>query len=300
MLGDPPGDRAVVGDARDESFLAAQIEEHGRGSGEWDSPAASATVVLQPRAFRPEGPWGGLDPSPAAAPVLWLIDRRQEELALQRPALLSLLAPAERVRLERWRRADDRDRFLLGRAALRLLLGGLCGEDPAGLELEAGPNGKPRLAAATTARLASRPPEFNLAHSGDLVLLGFHPKRPVGVDVEWHRPGLRWEAIAGRCLTPALCQEIKALPAAARPPAFLRHWCRLEAELKARGTGFAVVPEPQPAPLPGVVLHDLALPQGYSGAAALCCDASPLSGAVLPGGGSVPGTLPADALPPDR
>lgn len=226
-------------------------------------------MVLQPKAWRPEQSWGELDPSPGAAPALWLIDRRQDDLAEHRPVLLGLLAPAERTRLERLRRADDRDRFLLGRAGLRLLLGELCGVQPEGLKLVAGPNGKPQLAADTAAQMPFRPPEFNVAHSGDLVLLGVHATRAVGVDVEWHRPGLPWQRIASRCLAPVLCQEIEALPPAARLPAFLRHWCRLEAELKARGTGFATSLEPQPASLSTVVFHDLQLPNGYSGAAAL-------------------------------
>lgn len=228
-----------------------------------------ATVVLHPKAWWPERPWGELDPSPAAAPTLWLIDRRQDGLAELRPELLRLLAPEEKARFERLRRPDDRDRFLLGRAALRLLLGALCGVEPAGLELLVGPHGKPRLAAVTASQMPLRPPEFNVAHSGDLVLLGVHATRPVGVDVEWHRPSLPWQQIASRCLASAVCQQIEALPPPARLPAFLRHWCRLEAELKARGTGFATSPEQKKASLSEVVLHDLRLPEGYSGAAAL-------------------------------
>ncbi|MCP9772304.1 4'-phosphopantetheinyl transferase superfamily protein [Synechococcus sp. Tobar12-5m-g] len=226
-------------------------------------------MPLQPRSWPPEGPWSALDPSPEAPPALWLIDRRQDGLSGRRPTLLGLLSAEEQARLERLRRADDRDRFLLGRGVLRLLLGTLCGEDPAGLELATGPYGKPRLADRDGARLPIKPPEFNIAHSGDLVLLGFHASRPVGVDVEWHRPGLAWAPIARRCLAPDLCESIEAQPAAARLPVFLRHWCRLEAQLKARGTGFGASLEPNPSSSAEVVLHDLELPQGYSGAAAL-------------------------------
>ena len=171
--------------------------------------------------------------------------------------------------MERLRRADDRDRFLLGRGVLRLLLGTLCQVDPAGLELVAGAYGKPRLASHPSARLPIKVPEFNVAHSGDLVLLGFHACRPLGVDVEWHRPGLTWAPIARRCLAPDLCEAIESQPAAARLEVFLGHWCRLEAELKARGTGFGASREPTPSSSAAVVLHDLELPQGYSGAAAL-------------------------------
>ncbi len=252
-----------------KGLLVEEIERPGRESGEWDALGLFAIVVLQAKAWRPDQSWGELDPSPEAAPALWLIDRRQDGLAEQRPALLSLLKPAERTRLESLRRADDRDRFLLGRAGLRLLLGAFCGVQPEALELVAGPNGKPRLAACAAAQMPFRPPEFNVAHSGDLVLLGVHATRAVGVDVEWHRPGLQWQRIASRCLAPELCQEIEALPPAARLPAFLRHWCRLEAELKAHGTGFGASLMPQPASLSTIVLHDLQLPNGYSGAVAL-------------------------------
>ena len=229
----------------------------------------TATVLLQPRSWPPERPWSALDPSPQAPPALWLIDRRQDGLNDRRPALLSLLSAEERARLARLLRADDRDRFLLGRGVLRTLLGGLCGLDPSGLALVSGPHGKPRLADSAAGRGACPALEFNLAHSGDLVLLGFHARRPVGVDVEGHRAGLAWEPIARRCLTAEQCAAIAALPPSARQPAFLRHWCRLEAELKARGTGFGAPPEPPGPTQATVTLFDLVLPQGYGGAAAL-------------------------------
>jgi len=225
-------------------------------------PAAAVSETLNLLTWPPptaSKPWPPLDPSPQAPPLIWLIDRRCEALVAQRPLLEALLSAEERRRIERLRRDDDRDRSLLGRGVLRLVLGGLCGLDPATLPLTVGPCGKPQLAPEAS-------PQFNIAHSGALVLLAFHASCPVGVDVERQRTDLRWQAIARRCFTPELCQQIEAMPPSQQGLAFLRQWCRLEATLKARGTGFLASPRPFP---PATALHDLQLPEGYAGAVAL-------------------------------
>lgn len=201
--------------------------------------------------------WEGL-PAAVGAGSLWLVDRRRLPPP-PRPALLALLPPQEQERLERLRRADDRDRFLLGRAVLRLLLAHELAVPPDRLHFGIGPHGKPTLA---------RGPCFNLAHSGDLILLAFHPHRPVGVDVERHRPGLHWQPIARRCFPAGLCRALEALPEAQQLAAFHVHWCRLEARLKAHGTGFAAFAQEQRHDH-SLLLRDLLLPQGYSGCLAL-------------------------------
>ena len=223
-------------------------------------PAVAVTEPLRPMRWPPPSkPWPQLDPAAQAPPLIWLIDRRCHALVAQRPLLQSLLSAAEQRRIERLRRDDDRDRSLLGRGALRLVLGGLIGQDPATLPLTVGPGGKPQLAAQVS-------PQFNISHSGALVLLAFHATCPVGVDVERQRADLDWNPIARRCFAPALCRQIEDLPPSEQGPAFLRHWCRLEATLKARGTGFLASQLPSP---PAPALHDLQLPEGYAGAVAL-------------------------------
>ncbi|APD47832.1 MULTISPECIES: 4'-phosphopantetheinyl transferase superfamily protein [unclassified Synechococcus] len=224
------------------------------------------TEPLRPMRWPPPSkPWPQLDPAAQAPPLIWLIDRRCHALVAQRPLLQSLLSAAEQRRIERLRRDDDRDRSLLGRGALRLVLGGLIGQDPATLPLTVGPGGKPQLAAQVS-------PQFNISHSGALVLLAFHATCPVGVDVERQRAGLRWQPIARRCFDPALCRQIEALPPSKQRLAFLRHWCRLEATLKAQGTGILAPPLPSP---PATALHELQLPEGYAGAVAMVCAAGP-------------------------
>lgn len=237
-----------------------------------DSPVRAA---IAPVAWPDPGgglalpPWPGT--APAAAPLLLLLDRREPQvLALVAP-LGDLLDPGERKRLRQLRRQEDGERFLLGRGALRLLLGGWLGCDPAGLVLDVGPHGKPELPPqeALGQRRGELPPRFNVSHSGDLILLGFHPLRPVGVDVEQRRPVPEWEAIADRFLPAEEAEWIRDLDEERRGAAFLAAWCRLEASHKARGLGlFAEAPAyGRTREVPD--LWPLTLPEGYVGAAAL-------------------------------
>jgi 4'-phosphopantetheinyl transferase len=206
-----------------------------------------------------------LDPDPAAPPLVLRIDRREPAVRARLPALPALLGDEERRRLDRYRRAEDRERFLLGRGVLRLCLAELLGDDPATLPIGAGPRGKPRLAPGA-ARLPAAPlPRFNVSHAGDLVLIALHGRREVGVDVERRRPDLDWRPIAARCLPQATGERLEALPPDAREMAFLQAWCELEAELKALGTGLG-----GERPAAGTAsLWRLAMPADYRGAVAL-------------------------------
>jgi 4'-phosphopantetheinyl transferase len=217
---------------------------------------------------RSAGDW--LPPGADAPASLWLIDRRALPPSV-RDGLRPLLSQEEHRRLERFRRPDDRDRFLLGRGVLRALLSQLLELPPAALRFEPGPQGKPALAKPTV--------HFNVAHSADLVLLGFHAWRPVGVDVERHRERLNWQAIARRYFEPPVCAALEQLEPARRTVAFHRHWCRLEAVLKAHGTGLAGL-RPPGAIEPGADVSDVRLPAGYSAAVALSAPAPPAVASV--------------------
>jgi 4'-phosphopantetheinyl transferase len=185
------------------------------------------------------------------------------------PWLAGPLAPVERIRLDQLRRAEDRERFLLGRAVLRLCLGELLDQPPDSLRLAAGPRGKPCLADENILHQQGSP-RFNVTHSGRLVLLGFHAAREVGVDVECHRPNLRWGPIARRFLPPQAVSRIESLSAEVQGRAFLQAWCRLEAGLKARGVGlYGLDQDPPDGTSPTEDLWPITLPEGYCGAAAL-------------------------------
>ena len=205
------------------------------------------------------------DPPPLQELLLLSLDARDPLPDPVRGALAASLAPAEVQRWEALRLPEDRERFLRGRGALRRLLGAWRDEPPEAVPIGVGAHGKPCCAGG---------PEFNLSHSGDLILLAVHQHRPVGVDVEQLRPGLAWRPIARRVLPPVEWQALEALATAAEQEAaeqeaaeaFLLAWCRLEARLKAQGLGLAGLGQPATA---AVELWDVAVPPGYRAALAL-------------------------------
>ncbi|MCP9931040.1 4'-phosphopantetheinyl transferase superfamily protein [Cyanobium sp. AMD-g] len=237
-----------------------------------DSPVHAA---IAPAAWPDPGgslerpPWPS--PGPDAAPLLLLLDQREPQLQALVGPLGDLLDPGERQRLRLLRRQEDGQRFLLARGALRQILGCWLGCDPAGLVLGAGPHGKPELFPQQAAGPGREglPPQFNVSHSGDLILLGFHPLRPVGVDLEQRRPLPEWQGIARRCLPPGAVEAILALPEERRGDAFLAAWCRLEAGLKARGLGLFAGARTDGRAREGPDHWPVLLPEGYVGAAAL-------------------------------
>ena len=200
-------------------------------------------------------------------PLVLCLDRREPLPEGVREALAGSLSPREQQRRAALRQPADQERFLRGRGALRQLLAAWLGRAPAAVPIEVGPHGKPRCPAG---------PEFNVSHSGELILLALHPSRPVGVDVEQARPDLDWRPIAQRVLPPAEAGALERIAAregaGAAADGFLAAWCRLEARLKARGDGLPGLGDPrqrQEADAAEVTLWDVAVPPGYRAAVAL-------------------------------
>jgi 4'-phosphopantetheinyl transferase len=185
--------------------------------------------------------------------------------------LEALLSGEERNRLARYRRPEDRQRSLLGRGVLRLVLGAWLGLDPASLRLATGPHGKPELVEPGPPSPQFKTPQFNISHTGDLILLAFHATDPVGVDGERQRPpDWDWRPIARRCLDPSTVESLLALPPAEAARAFVEAWCDLEAGLKARGLGLARANDGRSRAMERRLRRwRLALPAGYAGAVAL-------------------------------
>jgi 4'-phosphopantetheinyl transferase len=160
-----------------------------------------------------------------------------------------VLSADERDRHARWRRAEDRDRFLVGRVLLRLVLARALATEPAAVDLTSTePHGKPHLARA------SRDLEFSVSHSGERVVVAFAVGAPVGVDVQRVRADLSLDRVGRALLSADETEAMARVPAAERPQAFAVWWTRKEALVKATGEGlsvplssFAVTPPDQPA-----------------------------------------------------
>jgi 4'-phosphopantetheinyl transferase len=141
-----------------------------------------------------------------------------------------LLDEVERERRDRYLRTEDRDRFTLGVAVSRLVLGPLLGVPPDRVPLDRAcpdcgkPHGRPTVAGG---------PQLSVSHSGDRVAVAFASAGPVGVDVEAIRP--LDAGIERHVLAP---DESAASPSGAFDvDSLLSYWTRKEAIVKATGDG---------------------------------------------------------------
>ncbi len=163
---------------------------------------------------------------------VWNLSVRQAQPRLG--SLWQVLSEDERARATTYAFAVDYLRFVVARGTLRCLLGAYLGAAPAALRFCVGPRGKPALDGGGPAPL-----HFNVAHSGDVVLIAMARSGPVGVDVERIRDDVEVDAIAARYFAPAERRALTGLPPAAQRHAFFATWVRKEAYVKARGDGLA-------------------------------------------------------------
>ncbi|UCD23415.1 MAG: 4'-phosphopantetheinyl transferase superfamily protein [Gemmatimonadota bacterium] len=150
--------------------------------------------------------------------------------------LRSRLSSDELERAERFVFPRHRSRFIVGRACLRVLLGGYTGESPEDLQFQYGPHGKPELIAESGEGRV----RFNLAHSKNTALLAVTLDRAIGIDIEHWRAMHDGRDIATRFFAPAEIEQLNALPAAQWEDGFFACWTRKEAYIKARGEGLAI------------------------------------------------------------
>ena len=174
------------------------------------------------------------DAAPALVIELWRfrLDPRPDEV----DRLDRLLDGEERRRAASFVRAADRRRFVMAHGRLRQILGRYVGEPPAAVRLVADARGKPSLGKGPGTL------EFNLAHAGELALVGVSAATSLGVDLEPVRQLDDLAGLARRVLGAAELALLQRLPAAKRSRAFLTFWTRKEAVLKACGLGLAVEP----------------------------------------------------------
>jgi len=151
-------------------------------------------------------------------------------------ALADDLDGDEQARAARFVFARDADRYRAWHGALRRILARYLNVAPDRVRYVFGHNGKPALAPGFTPGGL----RFNLAHSGDMALVGVALGREVGVDVEQTRPLLDAESIAERYFSARERAALADWPAAERPAAFFKIWTGKEAFIKATGHGLSL------------------------------------------------------------
>jgi len=144
------------------------------------------------------------------------------------------LSADERDKMQRFRFEKDRRRYLIGRGGLRTLLGRYLDLAPQDLRFETAAAGKPHLASG------QRRLQFNLAHSGEYVLIAIAEGRTVGIDVEEIRDDFDAGELAAHFFSPGEQRDLETLTGRTRIEAFFECWTRKEAYVKARGEGLSL------------------------------------------------------------
>lgn len=162
-----------------------------------------------------------------------------------------LLSADEKDRAARYRQERDRNRFIISRMTLRLLLEQYLDQPADAVRFGIGDNKKPFIQSDV-------PLYYNVAHAADKILIAISDK-PVGVDVEYMDRKLDTTDIARTCFSPA--EHAYVSKSADSITAFYQLWTRKEALLKSTGKGIDDDIVHVPA-LDGV--HDT--PAAYTGA----------------------------------
>jgi 4'-phosphopantetheinyl transferase len=158
---------------------------------------------------------------------------------LARPEHVALLDQPEVGRHDRLRRPEDRDRFVVGVALARLVLGRRLGVPAGDVRLDRScrwcgePHGKPRV-------IGGAGLELSVSHSGDRVAVAVSSDHAIGVDVELIDAGVDLAGLIDQVLAPSEADALAAGPSEHRRAGLFRYWSRKEAVVKATGDGLRV------------------------------------------------------------
>jgi 4'-phosphopantetheinyl transferase len=196
------------------------------------------------------------------------------------------LSEPERARASRFGRLDLRDRYIVGRATLRAILGAALESDPSRVALVRGHRGRPEVEGGAL--------DFNVSHTRGTALFAVTRSGRVGVDIEHRDRALNVDGISRKFMSSREQAMLAELDGDARRHALLRLWTCKEAMSKATGDALSapfrrmdVALEPAPALVGGPPpydaarfgLHAVPMPGGYLATVALW--APPSGGAPL-------------------
>ncbi|MEM9271335.1 MAG: 4'-phosphopantetheinyl transferase superfamily protein [Cyanobacteria bacterium P01_F01_bin.143] len=155
--------------------------------------------------------------------------------ATQIKNLASILSEDEKIRANRFRFEQHRDRFIVGRGRLRQLLGNYLQIKSEQVIFAYSDRGKPSIISS----LNKRSLQFNLSHSQNLALYAFNYQRIIGVDLEYIKDNIEYKQLAQRFFSPQELQLINSYPERTQKTIFFQLWTAKEAYLKATGDGLA-------------------------------------------------------------
>lgn len=143
--------------------------------------------------------------------------------------LYERLVPEEKVRADSFIKSADRNRYIAAHGSLRILIRHFLGIEA---EISINAFGKPQL--------LSSPLQFNLSHSGNVILLAFSLNNPVGIDVEERREIKDLDSISGSYFHEFEARVLSKLNQPLLSQAFFSCWAKKEAVIKALGLGLSM------------------------------------------------------------
>jgi 4'-phosphopantetheinyl transferase len=143
------------------------------------------------------------------------------------PAYESTLSGAESQRASRFGHPTLRNRYILGRGALRVILGGLLALPPRAVPIVRGRRGRPQLAGGEV--------DFNVSHTGEIAIVAAARSGRIGVDVERRDRAINAAGIARKFLSAGERQGLDPADAESTRRRVLRLWTCKEAMSKATG-----------------------------------------------------------------
>jgi 4'-phosphopantetheinyl transferase len=148
--------------------------------------------------------------------------------------LKALLSAEEIERSLRLKIKEKQEQFVCSRAILRTILGSYLDKNPANLQIQPTPDGKPYLKKSEIC--------FNLSHSGNILLYGFSHKSLIGIDIQQIYPITNIETIIKNYFSETERKYLESQPVDQLMNHFFSIWTAKEAYLKAIGKGFQESP----------------------------------------------------------
>jgi 4'-phosphopantetheinyl transferase len=157
----------------------------------------------------------------------------------------SALSEPELARARRFGRTDLRDRYVVGRATLRAILGAALDVDPSRVTIVRGQRGRPMVEGGQL--------DFNVSHTLATAIFAVTRGARVGIDIEHRDRALNVDGVARKFMSPGEQAMLEGLAGDLRRHTLLRLWTCKEAMSKATGDALGapfrkldVVLEPAP------------------------------------------------------
>jgi 4'-phosphopantetheinyl transferase len=158
---------------------------------------------------------------------VWRASQNLPEFALKRLRLF--LSKDELEVADSYEFKDEGNHFIASRGTLRKILGLYLKVNPAEIRFTYGAHGKPRL------EYPESPLEFNISHSGDIVVVAVTKETQVGVDIEYLNMVSDIDFMSDRFLTRREKEAYSELDDDDKRKEFLACWTLKEACVKATG-----------------------------------------------------------------